>query len=42
MDGNVRVDVLPYLISEAKKDFGDAHGNPYIQAAAYHLAATQS
>ena len=42
MDGNVRVNVLPYLISEAKKDFGDAHGNPYIQAAAYHLAATQS
>ena len=41
-DGDARVGDLPYLISEVKKDFGASKGDPYIQAAAYHLAATQS
>lgn len=41
-DGDARVGVLPYLISEANKDFGASEGDPYIQAAAYHLAVTQS
>lgn len=41
-DGDARVGVLPYLISEAKKDFGASREDPYIQGAAHHLAATQS
>lgn len=40
-DGDARMGALPYLISEAKKDFGAAKGDPYIQTAAHHLAATQ-
>ena len=40
-DGDARVGALPYLISEAKKDLGAARGDPYIQSAAYHLAALQ-
>ena len=40
-DGDARVGALPYLISDAKKDFGASRGDPYIQSAAHHLAALQ-
>ena len=40
-DGDAHVGTLLYLISDAK-DFGSSRGDPYIQAAAYHLAAMQS
>lgn len=41
-DGDARVGALPYLISQAKKDCGASEEDPYILAAAYHMAATQS